>query len=1619
MTTSSKRTCFIIFCLFTLCTFSIASVVGNTPPAGSPTEIVSGRNANTRVWQTTNIENAVDLVTGLPTGTQNTTYPIYYERADGLCYQDTANNWQVSVESIQSTQDGTYQALQGPYQIKFTGSISASFPVTYTANGDILRMGLRSIGFYNMQTNTLQTLQVVSQSYPVLNGNTLTYPGVFPGIDVQYQYLRGSFEQKLILQNNSSLPSPSIFNMDTTVYLVSITEIDTSSVSCSITNSAGESLTNGFLSGENQSLYFTDSSTGNTICQFVVSQAFDSQNNGLPLNMYKQIYQADGHLYLLEGVPYSWVQSSQYPITLDYQTKSNSQSDNEVWKSGNTYYLSGTYTVSHGYALAIEGGAVIKVIPYSVNSVSGALVVDGQITTRGDKFNFVLFSSANDNSVGATISGYSTATPAPGDYNVAIQLNSDALTTSRIQYCKIAYGKFGLYLSTKLSTVIAHNIIQNCSYGIVSQPADSGVNTVNIINNLIALTSTTTPNSYGLYLDTNQNTTYNNVVKYNTFAGPGNVNGTQGIYIVGNASLLNSSILTIYDNIFSQFSTGINSAINYDTTSNPTPINYNTYTKCSNDLSSNIPYHTNDYSDNSRVSTGHAFSGNVFETGSPNGSYYLVQSQGAVIGNGSEAASSYGLNTKTTETASLILGNITGTPIWLLVPRDTGSSSDRGYHYDPVDVIIGNSASNYSITVSEGGNTLTIDSGVVVSFYRDSTDTGGELSNEATLTAIGQPGNEIQFTSIYATSDLNTLPLRGGLDTNDYFAIVLSPSSNPASNIQYCQFAYAQYGLDEEASLNIDKPIQNNIFKNDIYGIYFDCSSAVMANVVNNLFINNMCGAELLVAGPPSPWMINYLQSNTFYGNGTGVFLANEGSLTLRLENNIFLGNSFGVFTSYGTFTLETRNNLYWDNGQNTNGVPLNTTGGDNADITGANPMVVHQATLANNAFLSSTAHDGFYLAQNSGDASRFPLQISSVSGMSFSFASTPPSGVKITVSSYSNGLSGSTQLGYATTLNGGGWSYTSTGSGLGNILITLNAGANGWTISSTDSITLLFGSDSIRVYLPKGSLYETQVQYWTALDGSSYYESPSVTRIPEDAWFAMEYDMPLVTGRTGTGLAQSAYSAGGRSASVDQGAVKTTTLTGGTTYRYSIFASLGNTNTNGTQDNGSTFRIIAPTLPTSTTDPLGRLDIGYHYNGSVVYTTDVFGNISTVYNVETTVLLSESEGSYFIGKDVVSGAWNSNTLVDQSMVLYCNGCHTSSLYLEGCGYHVPNTPINNQLVTGNGSSSAPWPGVASLAVSLFDNTIVGGLVYSDLTNHLRIYKYLSDTSGWSLMGSFDFTSTYPSYIGDLSLSVGQDSNVWVTWGLNVQSASKLCATRLSLSTSNVTLNAGNVLISNWNGAAAAGGHAISMSYDPQAVGYVGSDTSYGVRLAFLNNPSTGTTGLWESPLLVNKSGAISFEYNSPTLGKPVTESGQNAGGNVRLVYNPNYTGSAPAFQDFSSALEQGYLRAYDLSTPSSDIWTPDNAYSPTSVSTGGTGSGETDLTYRSTGEKLTVWQTGEVWGAYYLTTNQGNAVTLFGTTGHPRITTNTVNRRDTVLAWDDSYAGFSLPLLFVKELYP
>ena len=98
------------------------------------------------------------------------------------------------------------------------------------------------------------------------------------------------------------------------------------------------------------------------------------------------------------------------------------------------------------------------------------------------------------------------------------------------------------------------------------------------------------------------------------------------------------------------------------------------------------------------------------------------------------SAKSYGLDGKTTVKPVEKSGTISTTETWSKAPRNEGVV-DIGYHYDPVDVVVGN-ATNNVLTVDYSQNTInfTIQPGVVVSFWRSySSNTGQILCNRTNI----------------------------------------------------------------------------------------------------------------------------------------------------------------------------------------------------------------------------------------------------------------------------------------------------------------------------------------------------------------------------------------------------------------------------------------------------------------------------------------------------------------------------------------------------------------------------------------------------------------------------------------------------------------------------------------------------------------------------------------------------------------------------------------------------------------------------------------------------------------------------------------------------------------------
>ena len=1085
-----------------------------TPGANAVTEVVSGRNQNTRVWQIQRVLNDIDLAT--QTLSPVTVTRNIFERADGLCYQDTANNWQVSVESIQATSNVTYpyQALQGPYQIQFGAGLDTQWPIGYTVNGKIMQLGLRYLAFYDKGNNTLQPLGAINAVPPTLQGNTLTYTNIFPGVDLAYRYGKGSFEQYLVVRSLQSLPSPSQYQIDpATAYLVSVTEIYTSTFACSIQDYTGQTLQFGYLSGEGTDIYFADGSTGQALCHFAQSPAFDSSPVKQSIPMYKYLYQQNGHTFLVEGIPYSFLISASLPVTLDYNIKTGTQTGNQVWKS-NTYYLSGTYTVSAPWTLVIEGGTVCKFTTGAeINVASGA-----RILAVGTTFDYVLFTDWKDTTMGDSVSTtLSTATG--GDYGTAISLQLHASANSQIQYCKIAYATDGLDIYTNLHTPIQNNIIQQCSNNGIYLSLNGTNSLITVMNNLIYSGSRYISFPAGIYAIANDTVPYVLALN-NTVDGAGTGNGILGY---------NSAFVDCRNNLISNCFYGLSAVNGFG--------NAHSYNQFYQDYSN--------YYGLIGPGTGE---GNAFSpyTTSPNGSFYLNQSDTTVVAAGDSSASNYGLQNKTTFAPVQAPNTITASTTWSQVPRNTGMV-DIGYHYDPVDVVVGNTGTYSALTIGTSGvdsATLTILPGVVVSFWRDASNyTTQQIFSWAypNIIAHGHANNRIEFNTVYATGDMMTHPLGADNLYSYLIGIHIGTNLGPNSIIENCIFRYAKAGIDLDPGTVLFHRINDNIFYDCRWGI-----SAIDSYVraENNLFLaGNNTQYQVLVWSATYSSNSTIIRNNTLVGNGIGWYginaITTNGNLTcyVDIRNNIFYGFSTGVNLQPPYFVGVVSNNSFYNNSA------IDYAG----SLTNTNP-IYSNPQLANSG---SGSFDGYYLASTTGDVSRFPLQISNLSGISGSFANTPPSNAKITVTSYANGLSGSTQLGYATTLNGSSWSYISTGSGLGNILITLTSAPNLWTISSTDSITLLFGSDSIRVYFPKESTQYEPVFHWVALDGSSYY-NPNNT---EDAWYAMSYDT--------AGLAQASFSHLGTSSLVHAG---------DTTVR-----PYGSTATNQTLDSGT-------------------VNIGYHY---------------------------------------------------------------------------------------------------------------------------------------------------------------------------------------------------------------------------------------------------------------------------------------------------------------------------------------------------------------------------------------------------------------------------------------
>ncbi|MDI6784748.1 MAG: hypothetical protein QME64_11730, partial [bacterium] len=570
-----------------------------------------------------------------------------------------------------------------------------------------------------------------------------------------------------------------------------------------------------------------------------------------------------------------------------------------------------------------------------------------------------------------------------------------------------------------------------------------------------------------------------------------------------------------------------------------------------------------------------------------------------------------------------------------------------------------------------------------------------------------------------------------------------------------------------------------------------------------------------------------------------------------------------------------------------------------------------------------------------------------------------------------------------------------------------------------------------------------------------------------QDAYFAMQWDMPSITGLSNTGLAMSAYDGRyaryqsqvqARSPAVDKGAVRITPASiAGTNsdVTCSNFASLGWTNSEDTIDNNrdcqTTIRYIPATVTTHI-DPISRLDLGYHYKNGVEYIAEVFGQVTVRYDgrwITLDMLNMFNPDWERVGRDIASSGFSPDSIDHDTIVVYeavgeITTVTNNTVYHEGFyyvpAYHVYHTPIVRAISNGfrtelkRGDWGYPV-GIRNLdlASSPTDRKIYAGIAHHqllydnqenyELTNYIDIYGYNPASYTWTKIGGYTYSNPQNRIDNSLhDITIAADPSYiwicWLEWVEGIDGHWELRAARIPNSGYTDFSNSYSRLRNPWNPPPyLPDNSALSLTYDPE------NASNQPVRLLFLENlPSQ----LRASPLKWVADPPC-IEFARPPTGVPVSAEGEAAGGTPRIVYNPNRSGTSgpSAYRVFAADWQyaweaEGWLRAYDLTDPQNEVWAPDNAFLSGVYQTH---ANHIDLSYTASGTKMVVWR--EIGETYHrIVSNRGWIKSLrSGGWALPRLTTNYQNKRDLFMSWCDLYNLDADPedeqAVWIKELYP
>src|SRR5258708_7261097 len=452
---------------------------------------VATRGPHERVWQRIALQtNELGKVSSITNS--------YKEIATGLGHL-VNGAWADSSDQITITSTGA-EATNCQHQVTFLGNINVRGAVDLvTPDGKHLTSTIIGISYLDSASGSNVMISEIKDSYGQLlpSGNQALYPDAFTDFraDVLYQNSIAGLEQSAIRRQQQ--PSPAVFGLDPSSTLIQlITEfIDPPAPQVTASDAHG---------AIDEHLDFGAVRMGKG-----VAFALGSESNTVPVT--KQWVVLSGRTCLVEQVPFTLLQPmlqalpappehasrevepgsvlhrvasqrllpepkavrrhtpalkyASLPlgskgVALDYSALSGSQT-NYTFRSDTTYYVSSMVNLYSN--TVIEGGAVMKF----TNLPTAKLSLAGPITCLTGPYRMAVFTSKDDDSIGATISG---STGSPTNDNGPIHIDSNIpgspSYTNTYRYLRFLYGGTALKMWDNSRNDVWHCHFVNCQVGV-------------------------------------------------------------------------------------------------------------------------------------------------------------------------------------------------------------------------------------------------------------------------------------------------------------------------------------------------------------------------------------------------------------------------------------------------------------------------------------------------------------------------------------------------------------------------------------------------------------------------------------------------------------------------------------------------------------------------------------------------------------------------------------------------------------------------------------------------------------------------------------------------------------------------------------------------------------------------------------------------------------------------------------------------------------------------------------------------------------------------------------------------------------------------------------------------